>query len=201
MKDYDFSDYRTFKESFRDLYYRNLTIDEAKSKQDEFHAVLHVLKNYSPRHDKYVILKNNLIDNTGKFHEGREKIIEDFKNEVFPFYYDRECEERMKFEEEEESELMEMVETEDDNRESNHLVIKYFFVPKLKTLLEYFNQNKNDSEKNNQLVNIIKSGLKDLNNEINEMSEEERKNERVDKIIEIVERILAYIKQQQKKSG
>ena len=33
------------------------------------------------------------------------------------------------------------------------------------------------------------------------MSEEERKNERVDKIIEIVERILAYIKQQQKKSG
>ena len=31
------------------------------------------------------------------------------------------------------------------------------------------------------------------------MSEEERENERVDKIIEIVERILAYIKQQQQK--
>ena len=29
-------------------------------------------------------------------------------------------------------------------------------------------------KKNNQLVNIIKSGLKDLNNEINEMSEEEK---------------------------
>ena len=56
-------------------------------------------------------------------------------------------------------------------------------------------------KKNNQLVNIIKSGLKDLNNEINEMSEEERENERVDKIIEIVERILAYIKQQQKQEG
>ena len=54
-------------------------------------------------------------------------------------------------------------------------------------------------KKNNQLVNIIKSGLKDLNNEINEMSEEERENERVDKIIEIAERILACIKQQQKK--
>ena len=48
---------------------------------------------------------------------------------------------------------------------------------------------------------MIKSGLKDLNNEINEISEEERENERVDKIIEIVERILAYIKQQQKKEG
>ena len=56
-------------------------------------------------------------------------------------------------------------------------------------------------KKNDQLVNIIKSGLKDLNNEINEISEKERKNERVDEIIEIVERILAYIKQQQKKEG
>ena len=48
-------------------------------------------------------------------------------------------------------------------------------------------------------VNIIKNRLKDLNNEINKMSEEERENERVDEIIEIVERILAYIKQQQQK--
>ena len=109
----------------------------------------------------------------------------------------------MKFEEEEEEEgnkLMEMVETEDDNRESNHLVSKYFFVPKLKHLLEYFNRYKNDKKKNH-LVNIIKSGLKDLNNEIKEMSEEERANEGVDKIIGIIERILAYIKQQQKKEG
>ena len=50
MKDYNFSDYRTFKELFRDPYYRNLTIDEAESKQDEFN----VLKNYSPKNDKYV---------------------------------------------------------------------------------------------------------------------------------------------------
>ena len=86
--------------------------------------MLHVLKNYSPKHDKYVILKNNLIDNAGKFDEGREKIIEGFKNGVFPFYYDREHEERMK--REEEDELMEMVEIEDYNRESDHLVSKYF---------------------------------------------------------------------------
>ena len=32
MKDYDFSDYSTFKELFRDLYYRNRIIDEAESK-------------------------------------------------------------------------------------------------------------------------------------------------------------------------
>ena len=103
----------------------------------------------------------------------------------------------MKYEEEkEEDELLEMVEIEDNNRKSVHLVSKYFFVPKLTNLLKYFIQNKNDPKKNNQLVNIIKSGLKDLNNEINEMSEKERENERVGKVIEIVKRILAYIKQQ-----
>ena len=32
IKDYDFSDYRTFKELFSDRYYRTITIDEAESK-------------------------------------------------------------------------------------------------------------------------------------------------------------------------
>ena len=51
-KEYDFSDYRTFKELFRGLYYRTFTIDELERKQDEFSTVLHLLKKYSPKHDK-----------------------------------------------------------------------------------------------------------------------------------------------------
>ena len=66
--------------------------------------MLHVLKRYSPRHDKYVTLKNNLVDNASRFYKGREKTIEGFKNGVFPFYYDKGHEERMEFEEEEEEE-------------------------------------------------------------------------------------------------
>ena len=80
MKDYDFTDFKTFKELFRDLYYENLTINEAKSRQDEFNTMLQLLKKYSPKHDIYVILKNNLLDNASKFYKGREKIIEGFKN-------------------------------------------------------------------------------------------------------------------------
>ena len=113
---------------------------------------------------------------------GEKKLFEGFKNGVFSFCYHRGNEARMKFEEEEKKQkykLMKMVEIEDDNRESNHLVSEYFFVLKLKRLLEYFNQNKNYLEKNNQLVNIIKSRLKDLNNKINKMSEKERKNEKL----------------------
>ena len=53
----------------------------------------------------------------------------------------------MKFKEKEkEEELMRIIEIEDNNRESNHLVSKYFFVSKLKLLLEYFEQNKNDQK-------------------------------------------------------
>ena len=64
--------------------------------------MLHLLKKYSTKHDKYVTLKNNLVDNVSKFYEGREKIIEGFKNEVFPLFYNKEYEEQMEFEKEEE---------------------------------------------------------------------------------------------------
>ena len=40
-----------------------------------------------------------------------------------------------------------MVEIEDGNRQSDHLVSKYFFDPKLKFLVKYFIRNKNDPEK------------------------------------------------------
>ena len=66
--------------------------------------MLHLLKKYSPKHDKYVTLKNNLVDNASKFYKGREKIIEGFKNEIFPFYYDEEYEEQRTLEREEEEE-------------------------------------------------------------------------------------------------
>ena len=85
--DYDFSDYRTFKELFRDFYYRKITIDEVESRQEQFNVVIVALKNYTRRDNKYVEPKNNLLNNAKNFYEGREKIIEGFKNRVFPLYY------------------------------------------------------------------------------------------------------------------
>ena len=46
---YDFSGCKTFKELFRDLYYRNMPIDEAERKQDEFDGVLVALSTYPAR--------------------------------------------------------------------------------------------------------------------------------------------------------
>ena len=52
---YDFSDYKTFKELFRDLYYRNMTINEAERKQHEFNGVLGALSEYSARKKIYIL--------------------------------------------------------------------------------------------------------------------------------------------------
>ena len=59
----------------------------------------------------------------------------------------------------------------------------------------------NDKEKNNELVNVIDSGLRDLKKEIKKMSEEERKSEKPDKKVKIVKKILRFNKQNQKEKG
>ena len=46
--------------------------------------------------------------------------------------------------------------------------------------------------KNNELLNVIKSGLSDLKDEIKKMSEDEKEIEKADKILKIVEEILVF---------
>ena len=75
---------------------KKTTIDEVERKQDEFSAVIGALKKYTPRDNKYVEAKNRFLNNVKNFYKGREKIIEGFKNGVFPFYYDEQYEEQMK---------------------------------------------------------------------------------------------------------
>ena len=52
----------------------------------------------------------------------------------------------------------------------------------------------NDQYKNNNIVNLIKSGLSDLKTETENMSEEEKEIEKPNKVIDIVEEILEFNK-------
>ena len=61
-----------------------------------------IIENYIQRNNKYVKAENKLLNNAKKFCEGRKKITKVFKNEVFPFYYDKAYEHQIKFEREEE---------------------------------------------------------------------------------------------------
>ena len=65
-----------------------MTINDAEMKQNEFNSILDALNNYSPKAQKYIEAKNKLLDNAKNFYKGREKIIEGFKNGIFPLKYE-----------------------------------------------------------------------------------------------------------------
>ena len=59
----------------------------------------------------------------------------------------------------------------------------------------------NDKKNNSKLVNIIKSGLSDLKNKTEDMSEEEKEIEKSGEKIDIVKEILKFNKQNQQGQG
>ena len=59
----------------------------------------------------------------------------------------------------------------------------------------------NHKKKNKKLASVINSGLKDLEDEIEDMSEKERENEKPDEIVKIVKEIIEFNKQNQEGQG
>ena len=74
---------------------------------------------------------------------------------------------------------------------NDDLFNKYFKFQRPSDMLMLLNKT-NDTEKNNKLVSLINSGLKDLKEEIKKMSKAETDNEKPDKIVNIVEKILKF---------
>ena len=182
---YDFSDYKTFKDLFRDLYFKKITIDDAEMKQDEFNSILDALNNYSPKAQKYIEAKNSLLNNAKNFYEGREKIIKGFKDGIFPLKSDDEFEEQQtskKFNKKEPpikptktgaNKLNELITKEETDIDRE--LFKNYFKFQMPTAMLKTLYNLNDKKKNNLLVNTIKSSLSDLKNEIEKISKDEIK--------------------------
>ena len=78
---YDFSDFKTFDNLSRDLYFKKMTMDDAEMKQDEFDAKLNALSNYPPRNQNYIEAKNKLLDNTKNSMRGEKKLLKVLKKE------------------------------------------------------------------------------------------------------------------------
>ena len=121
------------------------------------------------------------------FTKGEKKIIEGFKNKIFPLYCDsRYHEERMKVEEEEEKQEKQKP-TKDDliklnkytiDKETNineELFKKHFNFQRPSDMLMFLSKT-NDKEENKLSVSLINSGLKDFKEDIKKMSKEEKKN-------------------------
>ena len=83
---------------------------------------------------------------------------------------------------------------------NEELFNKYFKIQRPSDMVMYLNKT-NDTEKNNEVANLIKSGLKDLKEEIKKTSKEEKEIEDAESIVEIVEQILKFNKQNQQGKG
>ena len=83
---------------------------------------------------------------------------------------------------------------------NEELFEKHFNFQRPSDMLMYLNKT-NDKEKNNELVNVINSELKDLKEAIKKMSEEEKEIEDPELMVEIVEKILEFNEQNQQGKG
>ena len=88
--------------------------------------------------------------------------------------------------------------TTDEEKDINDEVFKkYFKVQMPSDMLVFLKNKKNGTEMKNQLVNLFNSGLKDLKEEIKKMSKAEIDIKKLDKIVNIVEKILKFNEQNQ----
>ena len=83
---------------------------------------------------------------------------------------------------------------------NEELFKKYFNFQRPSDMLMLLNKTK-DKEKNNELVKVIISGLKDLKEKIKKMSEAEIEIEDPESIVKIVEEILKFNEQNQQGQG
>ena len=80
------------------------------------------------------------------------------------------------------------------------LLRQHFAFPSPSVILKIL-YNVEDKKRNNELVNLFKSGLSDLKDEIKRISEDEIKIEILDEIVDIVEMILKFTWQNQEWQG
>ena len=118
-------------------------------------GVMGALKAYAPRDNKYVEAKHKLVNNVKNFYKGGEKIIEGFKNGVFPVYYYYENEEFRKENEEDEQEEQEELKpikydyktlikqiTDEETDINKELFKKYFKAQMPSDMLVFLNKKK-----------------------------------------------------------
>ena len=202
--DYDFSEYRSLKELFKAIYYRNIRIEKTERLQGEFDAIIGVLNLYGPRKTE------KLLINAKKFYDGREIIINAFKDKIFPmvptgFGPDEDETPRMSPDEDEiprmspdEDELSKHDELYEnisnaDQKIDRKLIKKYFNKRSLLELFKFlrYSQNKATGGAKQALIEV---NLSDLKKDIRNMSDDEIKNKNLDLIAYFVEKILDTVK-------
>ena len=185
------------REIFKAICYGENLIPGAEREQDNFDNMIKILKAYRPRRNsKYYKLKKDLLINAQNFYDGREMIIETFKNKIFllskSHYYpeytsEKDTLSRSSISSDSEDELLkqhdELYEaiSNVDNKLDSALIRKYFNKGSLLELFKFlrYSQSKSTGGAKPALIEV---NLFDLKKDIRNMYVDEIKNKTLDLI-------------------
>ena len=185
---YDFSKF-TFPLKFASkIYNYDLTLQKAQDNQQELKSTKKKKKRKKRKE------KGDTLYSANKLYSIKNEIINAFKKGFFP-YIDGFQEEETKTDANAFNEHIIKEET-DINTE---LFKKHFNFQRPSDMLKFL--YKVNTNQNNELVNVINSGLKDSKEEIKKMPKEEKETEKPDNIVKLVEEILKFNKQKQEGQG
>ena len=201
---YNFSNF-TFPLKFASkIYNKDFTLQEVEDDQQKLNILINKLNNdYNPVNKMKIKDKNWYFKVSKKLLYIRKEIIRAFKEVIFPyidgFKVEKESDEKESDKELDENELFLNIKVE--SNDISYELFKEHFNFVAPTVLEKTLLETKDKKKNNNLVNVIKSELRDLKDEIEKMCENEKEIEKQNKIVKIVEDILTSDKKFQSGEG
>ena len=167
-----------------------ISLNEAINNQTELGILINKLNNdYNPRSTKKVKDKNRVLESAKKLSDARDEIINFFEKGIFLYKNNTfKTKEEGKSEDESKDEIKEnklekikndynkfFKYTENESEGINYGLFGKYFNNVLPSALAKELLERKDKNKNNKFVNVIKSGLRDLKDEIKKMSEDEKK--------------------------
>ena len=158
------------------IYGNKSLLKDAEDKQNEIKILLNKLRKYSPTNLKKIKAKEETLSAAEKLLNNRQEVIDLFKTGIFPykdgFQIKEESEE--KSEEERTNKFFKYIERE--SKGINYDLLKTYFnflIPSALVKQLYETKKK---KKNNELVKEIKNRWSDLKDEIEKISEDEKKS-------------------------
>ena len=181
----------------RSIYSDDISLEQATEKQAEMKYLFRNLKVYHQRNSEKIIYRDEVLKNTRTFVQGRDLIML-FENDIFPLakvsQHKNLKDEKYPFS----NKLVDITEeVKNINRELFQKHLK-FQMPGLMLRDLYRINNK---KKNNELVKMIQSGLSDLEDEIEKISENKKRTGQSDRMVDIAEEILDFNNQNQNQKG
>ena len=156
-----------------DIYRNKSLLKNAEDKQNEIKILLNKLRKYSPTNLKKIKAKEETLSAAEKLLNNRQEVTDTFKIDISPYI------DGFQIKEESEEESEERINSffkyiEKESKGINYDLFKTYFNFSIPSALVKQLYETKDKKKNNELLKEIKSRWRNLKDEIENMSEDEK---------------------------